>query len=54
MRYFVQINPAEHASVSAAFAVLAVASMFVGNLLALLNAPQYNALPNFKNGACTG
>ena len=26
----------------------------IGNLLALLNAPAYNAVPNFKNGACTG
>ena len=33
---------------------LAQAVPAIGNLLALLNAPQYNALPNFKNGACTG
>jgi phospholipid/cholesterol/gamma-HCH transport system substrate-binding protein len=26
----------------------------IGNLLALLNAPEYNTVPNFKNGACTG
>ena len=26
----------------------------IGNLLALLNAPAFNSVPNFKNGACTG
>jgi phospholipid/cholesterol/gamma-HCH transport system substrate-binding protein len=26
----------------------------IGNLLALLNAPPYNTVSNFKNGACTG
>jgi phospholipid/cholesterol/gamma-HCH transport system substrate-binding protein len=26
----------------------------IGNLLALLNAPPYNTVANFKNGACTG
>jgi hypothetical protein len=26
----------------------------IGNLLALLNSPPYNSVPNFQNGACTG
>jgi phospholipid/cholesterol/gamma-HCH transport system substrate-binding protein len=26
----------------------------IGNLLALLNAPEFDTVPNFKNGACTG